>query len=98
MRLSTRSVRQSDDKAPVGGCEHPDCLRLAEFTIHAQWSWADFVEYEACLSHLGEMLEQLSEHQVDGNLPLELTAAWHELPSWRTEPSERGTAGEGGVA
>jgi hypothetical protein len=50
-------------------CEFEDCEQIAEGWVEAQWTIADFVRYESCLDHLGEMRDVLAQREVEGYAP-----------------------------
>lgn len=66
--------------AGVQLCDMEGCLRIATGYVEAQWSIADFVRYESCDEHPGEMLQILANQLFDGRPPLYLNVQLY-LPS-----------------
>lgn len=59
-------------------CEWDQCDQPASCTVHAQWTYVDFVNYEACDDHSDEMMRILERRMVDGQACMDAWITWYE--------------------
>lgn len=60
-------------------CEMEDCIAPATATVHAQWSILDYVQYESCEWHVGDMRKSLRRRTVDGLPIADLWVDWWQI-------------------
>jgi hypothetical protein len=58
-------------------CEWRDCAALASRSVSAQWTVVDFVRYEACAAHVGELWDWLGRKLVYGSYPVDMWVTYY---------------------
>jgi hypothetical protein len=59
-------------------CEMEGCRERAVADVHAQWTIADFVSYQACPFHVWDMCDGLGERPVEGRVPADVWVVWFD--------------------